>query len=134
MEILPVCFIPCESMVSPAAANTVTPASTRYLRRVKTSSRSQLSVLSHVHYLRCFELRTGSKNKARNSSRTYLLRLPLPLQSLRRRASSPTCYAASATSETFSLPCRGACGRCCQRLPSSECGTRLSDGSNTHHR
>src|ERR1700688_1916897 len=29
----PVCFIPCESMESPAAANTVTPASTRYLRR-----------------------------------------------------------------------------------------------------
>src|SRR5271156_4835948 len=31
---LPVCFIPCESMESPAAAKTVTPASTRYLRRV----------------------------------------------------------------------------------------------------
>src|ERR1035438_3504219 len=30
---LPVCFIPCESMESPAAANTVTPASTRYLRK-----------------------------------------------------------------------------------------------------
>src|SRR5580693_7981192 len=33
MEMLPACFIPCESMESPAAAKTVTPASTRYLRK-----------------------------------------------------------------------------------------------------
>src|ERR1700682_4877745 len=33
-EMLPACFIPWESMESPAAAKTVTPASTRYLRKV----------------------------------------------------------------------------------------------------
>src|SRR5438270_6251221 len=35
---LPACFIPCESMESPAAAKTVTPASTRYLRKVTRDS------------------------------------------------------------------------------------------------
>src|SRR6266700_3761578 len=35
---LPVCFIPCESMESPAAAKTVTPASTRYLRKFTSNS------------------------------------------------------------------------------------------------
>jgi hypothetical protein len=34
MEIVPVCFIPWESMESPAAAKTVIPARTRYLRKV----------------------------------------------------------------------------------------------------
>src|ERR1700755_3599110 len=38
MDILPACFIPWESMESPAAAKTVTPARTRYLRKVKTRS------------------------------------------------------------------------------------------------
>src|ERR1700752_2995244 len=46
---LPDCFIPCESMVSPAAAKTVTPASTRYLRKVTGySSFSRLGGTSRI--------------------------------------------------------------------------------------
>src|SRR5258706_13450047 len=36
-EMAPTCFIPCESMESPATAKTVTPASTRYLRKFTRS-------------------------------------------------------------------------------------------------
>src|SRR5579862_7278107 len=34
----PVCFMPCESMESPAAAKTLTPARTKYFRKVKVST------------------------------------------------------------------------------------------------
>src|SRR5215469_8557018 len=66
IETLPACFIPCESMESPAAAKTVTPARTRYLRKVKVSNvskfqgfkdvrpRFHLETLKPCHFETCF--------------------------------------------------------------------------------
>src|SRR3984893_10770882 len=49
---LPVCFIPCASMESPAAAKTVTPASTRYLRRLTRNSLGG-GTYSGLDWIRC---------------------------------------------------------------------------------
>src|ERR1700674_2744049 len=63
---LPVCFIPCESMESPAAANTVTPASTRYLRKFTGS----LSIHSKTFHHRVTEAQR--KTRKQNAYKGFL--------------------------------------------------------------
>src|SRR5271165_2015233 len=94
---LPICFIPCESMESPAAANTVTPASTRYLRKFTESLR--------LFHHRGTEHGEDEKKKRQVFSPCLCvsvvkaLTTPWPTpRPLRRYASSPACCAGSAAS------------------------------------
>src|SRR5581483_12343501 len=79
---LPVCFMPCASMESPAAAKTVPPASTRYLRKVKQfsilstrqsySARSFAEILSTKYRVLSTSLVRHSHGAGRLASRGFL--------------------------------------------------------------